>query len=56
MGQQLPSPVSHIVKAKDALINMKKLLDGNFGTLLESDRKIVFEIIEDLTTGTGLKW
>lgn len=47
---------NHIIKAQDALISMKKLLNGNFGTLAESDRKIVFEIIDDLTNGTGLKW
>jgi len=47
---------SHMVKAKDALGNMRKLLNGNYGELVESDRKIIFEIVEDLTTGTGLKW
>jgi hypothetical protein len=47
---------SHIVKAEGALNNMRKLLKGNFGILSESDRKIIFEIITDLTTGTGLKW
>ncbi|MCW8309673.1 RHS repeat-associated core domain-containing protein, partial [Sphingobacterium sp. InxBP1] len=47
---------SHMVKAKDALENMRKLLNGNYGELVDSDRKIIFEIVEDLTTGTGLKW
>ena len=47
---------SHLAKAKDALENMRKLLKGNYGEVVESDRKIIFEIIEDLTTGTGLKW
>jgi len=47
---------SHIIKAEGALINMRKLLNGNFGSLGEQDRKIVFEIVEDLTNGTGLKW
>ncbi len=47
---------SHITKAEGALKNMKKHIKGNFGTLSQSDRKIIFEIIEDLTNGTGLRW
>lgn len=47
---------SHIEKAEGALVNLKKLLNGNYGALSESDRKIVFEIIEDLTSGTGVKY
>ncbi|WP_293917950.1 MULTISPECIES: hypothetical protein [unclassified Sphingobacterium] len=29
---------------------------GDYGEVVESDRKIIFEIIEDLTTGRELKW
>lgn len=47
---------SHIQKAEEALGTLRKLLKGNFGTLSEVDRKIVFEIIENLTNGTGLKF
>lgn len=47
---------SHLIKAQDALNSMRGLLKGNHGALSTGDRKIVFEIIEDLTTGTGLKW
>jgi hypothetical protein len=35
---------------------MRGLLNGNYGALSSGDRKIVFEIVDDLTTGTGLKW
>ncbi|WP_313271034.1 hypothetical protein [Sphingobacterium sp.] len=44
-----------MAKAKDALENMRKLLKGNYGEVVESDRMIIFEIIEDLTTGRELK-
>ncbi len=47
---------SHLIKAQGALNSMRKLLKGNYGTLSAGDRKIVFEVIEDLTRGTGLKW
>jgi RHS repeat-associated protein len=47
---------SHIQKATEALDTSKKLLKGNFGTLSETDRGLVFEIIENLTNGTGLKY
>lgn len=35
---------------------MKSLLKGNYGAISVEDRKIIFEIVKDLTTGTGLKW
>lgn len=47
---------SHIQKAEEAIETARKLLKGNFGTLSEPDRKVVFEIIENLTSGTGLKF
>lgn len=47
---------SHISKAQGGLENMRKILNGNYGSVTESDRKIIFEIVEDLTNGTGLKW
>jgi RHS repeat-associated protein len=47
---------SHIQKAEEAIGTARKLLNGNFGTLSEADRKVVFEIIENLTNGTGLKF
>jgi RHS repeat-associated protein len=47
---------SHIQKAQEALGTAKKLLNGNYGHLSESDRKVVFEIIENLTNATGLKY
>ena len=47
---------SHLTKAQGALNSMRALLKGNHRALSAGDRKIVFEIIEDLTTGTGLKW
>lgn len=42
---------SHLQKVQEGLNSMRKLLKGNFGTLQDSDRKIV----EDLTTGKGEK-
>lgn len=33
---------------------MRKLLKGNFGALADSDRKIVFEIVKDLTINEDL--
>lgn len=47
---------SHLQKAQEGLDSMRKLLKGNFGTLPDSDRKIVFEIVKDLMKGTGFKW
>jgi RHS repeat-associated protein len=47
---------SHVTKAIGALNTLRKLLKGNFGNLSESDRQIIFEIIENLTNGTGLKY
>ena len=47
---------SHVQKAEEAIATCRKLLKGNFGTLSETDGKVVFEIIENLTSGTGLKW
>lgn len=47
---------SHLTKGQGALNSMRGLLKGNHGNLSNGDREIVFEIIEDLTNGTGLKW
>jgi hypothetical protein len=47
---------SHIQKAEEAIETARDLLNGNYGKLSESDRKVVFEIIENLTNGTGLKF
>ena len=47
---------SHMQKAENALVNLRKLLNGNYGTLSESDRNVIFEIIENLTNGTGVIW
>jgi len=47
---------SHLTKAQGALNSMRGVLNGNHGALSSGDRKIVFEIIEDLTKGTSLKW
>lgn len=47
---------SHVQKAGEALAGMKDLLKGNYGNLSESDRGIIFEVIQNLTDGTGLSW
>lgn len=47
---------SHLTKGQGALNSMRDLLDGNYGNLSTVDRNIIFEIIEDLTRETGLKW
>ena len=55
-GTKTSATGSHLQKAQEGLDSMRKMLNGNFGALNDSDRKIVFEIVEDLTNGTGLKW
>ena len=47
---------SHLQKGKEGLTRVRKLLNGNFGELNQSDRKLLFEIVDDLTKGTGLKF
>ncbi|MBY0535750.1 MAG: hypothetical protein K2P88_07870 [Chitinophagaceae bacterium] len=47
---------SHVQKGEEALAAMAKFLKGNYGELCESDRQIVFEVIQNLTDGTGLSF
>jgi hypothetical protein len=55
-GGVLPDSKNHLQKAKEALNGMRDLLRGNHGKLSEGDRKNIFEVIKDLTNGTGLEW
>ena len=55
-GGSLLNSSNHLQKAKEALNGMRDLLLGNKGALNEGDKKNIFEIIGDLTKGTGLTW
>lgn len=55
-GTKTSASVTHAIKAEYNLNRLRKFLNGNYGEMVESDRKIIFEIIENLTTGIGVKW
>jgi len=55
LGQTFTGSSNHTQKAQEELNTMKDLLKGNHGKLTTKDENVIHEVIQDLTTDTGLQ-